>query len=145
MRWISMRKSFCGLQVLLWLQDLGSASPLARILCMKSQVRKRTGNATKTAHVEERMQFVGEGFLFRMVRHLVGALVAVGAGRIDAAHLERWLREGVAAGGRGGSRGWSTAEARGLHKIRVLYPTWQAVDENMHAEGHAAAADTASE
>lgn len=78
------------------------------------------------------VQFVGEGFLFRMVRHLAGACLAVGSGRTTTAQLRRWLRDGVPPGGRGSHRGWATADACGLHKIRVAYPSWESVEQNMH-------------
>ena len=69
------------------------------------------------------MQFRGNGFLRKMVRHLVGAMIAVGQHRIDPELIKGLLREGMPEDFRGGgARGWNTADACGLTKIDVEYP-----------------------
>jgi tRNA U38,U39,U40 pseudouridine synthase TruA len=69
------------------------------------------------------VQFKGNGFLRKMIRHLVGALIAVGQHRIKKELIVRLLREGMPEEMEGGgARGWNTADACGLHKIDVEYP-----------------------
>jgi tRNA pseudouridine38-40 synthase len=63
-----------------------------------------------TAHV------TADAFCWSMVRSLVGALLAVGEGRLDAA----WCATLLAATGR--SSAFSVAPARGLTLVRVDYP-----------------------
>jgi tRNA pseudouridine38-40 synthase len=57
----------------------------------------------------------GDGFLYKMVRSLVGVLVAVGEGKLTPAQLEAILRSGRR------SHAVQTAPARGLFLARVLY------------------------
>jgi tRNA pseudouridine38-40 synthase len=65
-----------------------------------------------------RLTFTAEadGFLYKMVRRLVGALVAVGEGRLDASRIAALLRSGerIAA--------VQTAPPQGLCLLRVRYP-----------------------
>lgn len=69
------------------------------------------------------VQFRGHGFLRRMVRHMVGAMIAVGQHRTDPEHIKRLLRGGMPEDLReGGARGWDAAEACGLVKVDVEYP-----------------------
>lgn len=69
------------------------------------------------------VQFRGNGFLRKMVRHLVGAMIARGQHRISAEHIKRLLCEGMPEDLRkGGVRGWNTADACGLTKVDVEYP-----------------------
>ena len=60
------------------------------------------------------LTFVGEGFLYKMVRMLVGAIVRVALDREPAANLGRRLRHG-------GPRWNHVAPAGGLYLVRVLY------------------------
>ena len=41
------------------------------------------------------MQVTGRGFLYRMVRHLVGAAIAVGLGKTSLDHVQRLLQGGA--------------------------------------------------
>jgi len=59
--------------------------------------------------------FHGDGFLYRMVRNLVGALVKVGHGRLSVAELKKIL----AARCRSGAP--PTAPAEGLYLLKVRY------------------------
>ena len=60
--------------------------------------------------------FEADGFLYKMVRSLVGALVAVGEGRLTPADLERLIA------GRKRTKDVPTAPAHGLFLDRVFYP-----------------------
>lgn len=58
-----------------------------------------------------------------MVRHLVGAIIAIGQHRTEPEHIKKLLREGMPEDMRaGGARGWNTADACGLVKVDVEYP-----------------------
>ncbi len=61
-------------------------------------------------------QVHGSGFLYRMVRHLVGALVAVGQGRLPLGDITKRLEVGssIAPGEGGLWRGYNVAPAKGL-------------------------------
>ncbi len=61
--------------------------------------------------------FQGDGFLYKMVRNLVGGLVEVGRGR----QRPQWMGEVLASRDR--SQGAPTAHPEGLYLWRVLYPT----------------------
>lgn len=61
------------------------------------------------------LTFEGDGFLYRMVRMLVGGMVRVAQGKEDRAHFERRLAEG---------KPWPTpamAPAEGLYLVKALY------------------------
>jgi tRNA pseudouridine38-40 synthase len=60
--------------------------------------------------------FSADGFLYRMVRNLVGALVRVGLGKISAADFVEILHA------RSRSRAPATAPACGLYLMQVTYP-----------------------
>ena len=57
----------------------------------------------------------GDGFLYKMVRRLVGALVAVGEGRLTPAQVGALLRAGER------TAAFATAPAQGLFLARVRY------------------------
>lgn len=58
--------------------------------------------------------FEGEGFLYKMVRMLTGAMVRVATGREDIANIESRLKTGIPR--------WSyVAPADGLYLVRVIY------------------------
>ena len=59
--------------------------------------------------------FDGDGFLYRMVRNLVGALVKVGQGRLSVAELKKILAS------RSRSTAPPTAPAEGLYLLKVRY------------------------
>lgn len=63
-----------------------------------------------------RIKFHADGFLYRMVRNLVGALVKVGQGRIDAQEFKRILEA------RSRQSAPNTAPPDGLTLMRVYYP-----------------------
>lgn len=64
-----------------------------------------------------RLEFEGDGFLYKMVRMMVGSLVHAARGRADV----QWLRSLVADPR--GEKSNHCAPADGLCLIRVLYPT----------------------
>lgn len=79
------------------------------------------------------MQIRGQGFLNKMVRHVVGAVVAVGSGELDGGVIAELLQQGMPESLRTGQhRGWTVAEARGLHKVHVQYPKWASADERLY-------------
>jgi tRNA pseudouridine38-40 synthase len=72
-----------------------------------------------------RVEFTGSGFLYKMVRHMVGALVAVGLGQLEP----EWVREQLLigdsvkpGGARGHFRGYKVADSSGLFLHRIDYP-----------------------
>ncbi|MEE8142951.1 MAG: tRNA pseudouridine(38-40) synthase TruA [Planctomycetota bacterium] len=64
-------------------------------------------------------QVIGSGFLYRMVRNLVGTLVEVGRGRLDSGEIPQILRS------RERQRGGPTAPPQGLYLMEVSYPGTQ--------------------
>lgn len=57
-----------------------------------------------------------------MVRHMVGAIIAAGRGKITKDHIETLLKAGLPEDMRqGGFRGWHVADACGLHKACVEF------------------------
>ena len=67
----------------------------------------------------------GNGFLYKQVRHMVGALLAVGGGRLPAAAVAEALARGADFAPpqrRHGFRGWMVAEAKGLTLHGAVYP-----------------------
>jgi tRNA pseudouridine38-40 synthase len=61
------------------------------------------------------LEVEADGFLYNMVRNIVGSLVLVGRGEQPPA----WLRDVLAAGDR--TRAGPTAPAQGLMLLRVVY------------------------
>jgi tRNA pseudouridine38-40 synthase len=61
------------------------------------------------------LTFVGEGFLYKMVRSLIGTLFFVGTGRITAEDVRRILES------RNRISGYDTAPANGLFLVKVFY------------------------
>ncbi|MCB9833256.1 MAG: tRNA pseudouridine(38-40) synthase TruA [Planctomycetes bacterium] len=84
---------------------------------------ERIGDCRRTMHAVEliedgrflQVELSADGFLYNMVRIIVGSLVYVGQGKLDEATIARLLE--------GGERKFSgpTVPARGLHLVRVLY------------------------
>ena len=72
-----------------------------------------------------RLQVEGSGFLYKQVRHMTGALLAVGQGQITPDAIVAALDAGAAAGhdgpARHAARAWTVAEAKGLCLERVEY------------------------
>ena len=62
------------------------------------------------------VEIEADGFLYKMVRTIVGALLGVGTGRADVGSVETLL----ASGDR--SKGPATAPPDGLYLVRVIYP-----------------------
>jgi tRNA pseudouridine38-40 synthase len=61
------------------------------------------------------MEFAGDGFLYRMVRMLTGAIVRVASGREDLSWIDQLLSTP------GKTKATSTAPAEGLYLVRVEY------------------------
>lgn len=61
-----------------------------------------------------KLTFEGEGFLYKMVRMMVGAVARAAQGRVEVEDLRRRLNEG-------GPRWNYVAPAEGLYLVRVLY------------------------
>ena len=72
------------------------------------RIIRKTGNLLE-------LSFDGDGFLYRMVRNLVGALVKVGHGRLSLADLKKILAA------RSRSTAPPTAPAEGLYLLKVRY------------------------
>eukprot|EP00892_Ulva_mutabilis_P003173 jgi/Ulvmu1/12857/UM098_0042.1 len=71
---------------------------------------------------EARFEVRGSGFLHKMVRHIVGAVIAVGQGKITTGYIQDLLNGAVPEGMyAGGFRGWHVADACGLHKAGVEF------------------------
>jgi len=62
------------------------------------------------------VEIEADGFLYKMVRTIVGALLEVGIGRANVGSVERLLVSGDR------SRGPATAPPDGLYLVRVIYP-----------------------
>lgn len=72
--------------------------------------------------------------MYKMVRHMVAAMISVGQHKItveDVACLLRGQDSGAVLKGR---RKWSVAPACGLCKVNVVYPDWESVDEMLHPQ-----------
>jgi tRNA pseudouridine38-40 synthase len=65
-----------------------------------------------------RLEFEGNGFLYRMVRNIVGALVAVASGRIGIEEIDPIFKT------RDRSKAPKSAPAQGLFLVRVDYTTF---------------------
>lgn len=82
----------------------------------QSTVRRiRSIRLTKKKDGILELVFDGDGFLYRMVRNLVGALVKVGQGRLTPDDLKRILKNRARTGAP------PTAPAEGLYLLRVRY------------------------
>jgi len=81
----------------------------------ETTVRTITGIHLKKKGSELVLVFRGEGFLYRMVRNLVGAMVKVGQHRIQPGDIETILKA------RKRSEAPPTAPAHGLYLARVFY------------------------
>ncbi|KXZ50137.1 hypothetical protein GPECTOR_17g773 [Gonium pectorale] len=70
-----------------------------------------------------RIEVEGNGFLYKMVRHISGVLMAVGEGRLPPATVTRMLEVGSNAppGCNGRYRGYNVAPAKGLCLHEVFY------------------------
>jgi tRNA pseudouridine38-40 synthase len=70
-----------------------------------------------------RIEIKGTGFLRKMMRHIVGALIAVGKKKISCEYIQSLLDGGWPdTFDKGHHRGWTVADACGLHKVHVEYP-----------------------
>lgn len=77
--------------------------------------RLRTVRIVRKPESVLELTFDGDGFLYRMVRNLVGALVKVGHGRLSVAELKKILAA------RSRSTAPPTAPAEGLYLLKVRY------------------------
>ncbi|BDA44980.1 tRNA pseudouridine synthase A [Coccomyxa sp. Obi] len=68
-----------------------------------------------------RFEVEGSGFLYKMVRHMVGALIAVGRGKMEEARIVELLALGSKEFPGEKYRGWTVAEAKGLFLHEVRY------------------------
>eukprot|EP00775_Hariotina_reticulata_P010074 gene10074-10229_t len=71
-----------------------------------------------------RLEVQGSGFLYKQVRHMTGAVLAVAEGRMELQDITRRLEVGSSeAPGAGGAwRGYNVAPAKGLQLFEVEYP-----------------------
>lgn len=67
-----------------------------------------------------RLEVEGNAFLYKQVRHMTGALLAVGAGQLPPEAITAALAAGGAPRA-GAFRGWMVAEAKGLCLQEVVY------------------------
>ncbi len=113
-----------------WLLDVGAMRAAARCLAGRHDFRAfSAANGVgkedtvrclrrldvKARGAQVRITAEADGFLYKMVRSLVGALVAVGQGRLTPAQAEAILRSGRR------THAVQTAPAKGLFLARVLY------------------------
>lgn len=86
----------------------------------------RTLQTFDTVSIPGGVRFVveGRGFLYKQVRHIVGALLAVGEGRLGIEDIREALEGGIAAAelNRHGPKMYTVAEARGLCLAHLLLP-----------------------
>lgn len=74
-----------------------------------------------------RFEFEGEGFLYKMVRNIMGTLLDVGSGKLTAADIKPLFQA------RDRRKASKTAAPEGLFLIRVDYEGWpQTKDNGMH-------------
>jgi len=69
----------------------------------------------------------GKGFLYRQVRHMVGAMLWHAQGKLDLTEIERALRDGKSFVDSGG-RKWKPAPAKGLH---LMWCEFQTLDNGL--------------
>ncbi len=109
--------------------DLDSMRRAARLLVGRHDFSafcheaERIGDCRRTMHSVElredgrflHIELAADGFLYNMVRIIVGSLIYVGQGKLDEERIRELLR--------GGERKFSgpTVPARGLHLVRVSY------------------------
>lgn len=75
-------------------------------------------------HLLRRLEVEGSGFLYKQVRHMTGALLAVGSGLLAPDAIAMALATGPLArsgADRNAARGWMVAEAKGLCLQEVVY------------------------
>ena len=83
---------------------------------------KTTTRHLRSLHIQRvrgglMFSFAADGFLYRMVRNLVGSLLEVGKGRRAPEWVETVLQ------GKDRSRGGVTASPEGLYLLRAIYPS----------------------
>lgn len=70
-----------------------------------------------------KIEIRGDGFLYKQVRNMVGALLSVGLGKMDKGSIRRALQEGESfRNGRLSPPPWNVAEPHGLFLEKVFYP-----------------------
>ncbi len=90
-------------------------SAFCAIKMKKSAIRRVDAIEIEEAGAELRLKFSGNGFLYNMVRIMTGALVEVGAGRMECAELEAMLLS------KKRSPDAPTAPAQGLCLLETCY------------------------
>ena len=88
-----------------------------------------------------RLEVEGTGFLYKQVRHMTGALLAVGTGQLapDAISAALAAGERVRTGAeRDAYRGWMVAEAKGLCLQQVVYAPCSSLGAAQRPSGAAA-------
>lgn len=80
-------------------------------------VRTVTESEIRTLESEDLIEFriTADGFLYNMVRIIVGTLIEIGRGKLDPSVIKRMLDTGDR------SLGGPTAPAKGLYLVRVTY------------------------
>jgi hypothetical protein len=71
-----------------------------------------------------RFEVEGDGFLYKQVRNMVGAALAVGNGRLSL----NYIPEALASGVRPGVRPYTLAEAKGLCLATIYHPAFEAFE-----------------
>lgn len=94
-------------------ENMPKRNPIRRIKCVR--IREEDGD------IEVEIQ--GNGFLYKQVRNMVGALLSIGLGKIDKQSISDALDEGETfRRGRRNPPPWNVAPSHGLFLERVFYP-----------------------
>jgi tRNA pseudouridine38-40 synthase len=134
---ISRRRTAFGKRYVWWIKrplDVGRIAAAAALLagrhdfahfCERPQEQSSTVVVVEEARVAESgdlvlVRLAASHFLWRMVRRLVGTLVKIGAGELEAARLARLLEGSPREAAGDGPAQW-TAPASGLFLERVRY------------------------
>lgn len=96
--------------------DFTSFSANGKMAIRNSVRTVRMVRITRHPYGEIRLTFEGEGFLYKMVRMMTGALIRVGQGKEDG----HWI-SGLLASSTVAKRNQYVAPAHGLYLVRVLY------------------------
>ena len=81
-----------------------------------------------------RFDFQGDGFLYRQVRHMSGALIAVGLDRLSPSDILEKLERGRGDPPLSSFRGWTVADAAGLCLERAFYPSYDDFRVPIHGD-----------
>jgi len=100
-------------QPLLGRRDFSAFSAAGSSVKEKTRTLKRIAISRKGERVE--FEFEADGFLYKMVRNIVGTLLLVGKGKMTPAEVGTILVSGDR------TRAGPTAPARGLYLVKVIY------------------------